>query len=157
MEPSSDEVSTDARTSPATRLLRLEITESSIMADPQRARTVLQGLERDGIRLSIDDFGTGYSSLAYLKDLPVSEVKIDRSFVTKVVEREGDQIIVRSIIDLGRNLGLTTVAEGVESHAALAWLQSRRLSPSTGLPHCQTNDRGRANRLDRHSTPRGDA
>jgi diguanylate cyclase (GGDEF)-like protein len=103
-------------------LLRLEITESSIMADPQRARKVLEQLSDTGIRLSIDDFGTGYSSLAYLRDLPISEIKIDRSFVTNVLERDGDQVIVRSIIDLGRNLGLTSVAEGVESAAALKWL-----------------------------------
>jgi EAL domain-containing protein (putative c-di-GMP-specific phosphodiesterase class I) len=113
-------------------LLRLEITESSIMADPQRARKVLQELNDMGIRLSIDDFGTGYSSLAYLKDLPVSEVKIDRSFVTKVLEREGDQVIVRSIIDLGRNLGLSTVAEGVESEAALTWLRAAGCNQAQG-------------------------
>jgi diguanylate cyclase (GGDEF)-like protein len=105
-------------------LLRLEITESSIMAHPARARTVLEELSDMGVRLSIDDFGTGYSSLAYLNELPVSEVKIDRSFVTNVLDREGDQVIVRSIIDLGRNLGLTSVAEGVETAAALQWLRS---------------------------------
>jgi diguanylate cyclase (GGDEF)-like protein len=103
-------------------LLRLEITESSIMADPQRARKVLEQLHDMGIRLSIDDFGTGYSSLAYLQDLPVSEIKIDRSFVTNVLAGEGDQVIVRSTIELARNLGLTSVAEGVESAAALRWL-----------------------------------
>jgi diguanylate cyclase (GGDEF)-like protein len=105
-------------------LLRLEITESSIMAHPLRARKVLEELNDMGLRLSIDDFGTGYSSLAYLNELPVSEVKIDRSFVTQVLAREGDQVIVRSIIDLGRNLGLTSVAEGVETEAALEWLRA---------------------------------
>jgi EAL domain-containing protein (putative c-di-GMP-specific phosphodiesterase class I) len=113
-------------------LLRLEITESSIMADPQRARTVLEQLHDMGIRLSIDDFGTGYSSLAYLKDLPISEIKIDRSFVTNVLEREGDQVIVRSTIDLARNLGLTSVAEGVESTAALRWLAQAGCSQAQG-------------------------
>jgi diguanylate cyclase (GGDEF)-like protein len=105
-------------------LLRLEITESSIMAQPARARRVLEELSDMGVRLSIDDFGTGYSSLAYLNELPVSEVKIDRSFITNVLDREGDQVIVRSIIDLGRNLGLTSVAEGVETEAALQWLRA---------------------------------
>jgi diguanylate cyclase (GGDEF)-like protein len=113
-------------------LLRLEITESSIMADPQRARSVLEQLHDMGIRLSIDDFGTGYSSLAYLKDLPISEIKIDRSFVTNVLEREGDQVIVRSTIDLARNLGLTSVAEGVESTAALRWLAQAGCSQAQG-------------------------
>ena len=75
-----------------------------------------------GINLAIDDFGTGYSSLAYLQNLPISEIKIDQSFVTNVMTRPGDQIIVRSTIELARNLGLTSVAEGVESEAALQWL-----------------------------------
>ncbi len=113
-------------------LLRLEITESSIMADPGRARKVLEQLHDCRIRLSIDDFGTGYSSLAYLQDLPISEIKIDRSFVTNVVEREGDQVIVRSTIDLARNLGLTSVAEGVESAAALRWLSSAGCNQAQG-------------------------
>ena len=112
-------------------LLRLEITESSIMADPLRARRVLQQLDDMGIRLSIDDFGTGYSSLAYLQDLPVSEIKIDQSFVAHLVERAGDQVIVRSTIDLARNLGLTSVAEGVETAAALDWLTA------AGCDHAQ--------------------
>jgi diguanylate cyclase (GGDEF)-like protein len=103
-------------------MLRLEITESSIMADPNRARRVLEQLDDMGIRLAIDDFGTGYSSLAYLQDLPVSEIKIDQSFVTNLLDREGDKVIVRSTIDLAHNLGLTCVAEGVESAAALRWL-----------------------------------
>jgi diguanylate cyclase (GGDEF)-like protein len=103
-------------------LLRLEITESSIMADPQHAKKVLEQLHDMGIRLSIDDFGTGYSSLAYLRELPVSEIKIDRSFMTNVLAREDDRVIVRSTIDLARNLGLTSVAEGVESAEVLQWL-----------------------------------
>ena len=104
-------------------LLRLEITESSIMADPERARRVLSEIAEMGIRLSIDDFGTGYSSLAYLKDLPVTEIKIDRSFVTNLVQQEDDQVIVRSILDLSRNLRRTSVAEGVETPEVLEWLR----------------------------------
>jgi EAL domain-containing protein (putative c-di-GMP-specific phosphodiesterase class I) len=98
-------------------LLTLEITENSIMNDPTRAVEVLQRLHRLGVRLSLDDFGTGYSSLSYLKALPVHEVKIDRSFVATMLEREDDAQIVRSIIDLGGNLALDVVAEGVEDAA----------------------------------------
>jgi len=95
--------------------LELEITESTIMADPFRVRQVLTRLSEMGVRLSIDDFGTGYSSLAYLKRLPIRELKIDKSFVMNMTEDENDAVIVRSTIDLGRNLGLEVVAEGVQS------------------------------------------
>jgi diguanylate cyclase (GGDEF)-like protein len=95
--------------------VEFEITESTIMADPFRALAVLRRLHEMGTRLSIDDFGTGYSSLAYLKRLPVDSVKIDKSFVLNMVTDENDAAIVRSTIDLARNLGLTVVAEGVES------------------------------------------
>lgn len=99
-------------------LLEFEITESAMLADPVRTKAVLHRLADMGIRLSIDDFGTGYSSLAYLKRLPVDEIKIDRSFVMNMSEDADDATIVRSTIDLGRNLGLDVVAEGVESRAA---------------------------------------
>ena len=105
-----------ARRVPAERLI-LEITESTIMADPARALNVLTRLSEMGIRLSIDDFGVGYSSLSYLKRLPVDEIKIDRSFVAQMDADEDDAFIVRSTIDLGRNLGLNVVAEGVETEA----------------------------------------
>jgi EAL domain-containing protein (putative c-di-GMP-specific phosphodiesterase class I) len=95
--------------------LELEITESTIIADQVRAQDVVTRLSRMGISLSIDDFGTGYSSLAYLKDLPVSELKIDRKFVGSMTEDGDDAFIVRSTIDLARNLGLQVVAEGVET------------------------------------------
>jgi diguanylate cyclase (GGDEF)-like protein len=96
-------------------LLELEITESTILADPVRAMQVLSGLDAMGVRLAIDDFGTGYSSLAYLKRLPVDALKIDKSFILGMDENENDAVIVRSTIDLGRNLGLRVVAEGVET------------------------------------------
>jgi diguanylate cyclase (GGDEF)-like protein len=102
-------------------LLELEITESTILADPIRAMHVLSRLSGMGVRLAIDDFGTGYSSLAYLKRLPVDELKIDKSFVQGMQEDENDAVIVRSTIDLGRNLGLKVVAEGVETNEA--WRQ----------------------------------
>jgi len=93
----------------------LEITESSIMDDPVRAQVTLEGLHAMGVDLSIDDFGTGYSSLAYLKRLPVDELKIDKSFVMNMERDADDAKIVRSTIDLGHNMGLRVVAEGVES------------------------------------------
>jgi diguanylate cyclase (GGDEF)-like protein len=98
---------------PAHQLV-LEITETAIMADPGRAHRVLAELAAVGVRFAIDDFGTGYSSLASLKTLPVHHLKIDKSFVRDMHENPNDATIVRSVIDLGRTLGLRTVAEGVE-------------------------------------------
>ncbi|CAN7310914.1 EAL domain-containing protein [Pseudoduganella sp. LjRoot289] len=95
----------------------LEITESAIMDDPVRAQQTLERLHAMGLELSIDDFGTGYSSLAYLKRLPVDELKIDKSFVLNMENDIGDSKIVRSTIDLGHNMGLRVVAEGIESEA----------------------------------------
>jgi diguanylate cyclase (GGDEF)-like protein len=95
-------------------LLRLEVTESAVMGDAARCMDVLQRLHDLGVRLSIDDFGTGYSSMAYLRRLPVDELKIDRSFVLGMTTTQQDAVLVRTAIDLGHNLGLTVVAEGVE-------------------------------------------
>ncbi len=97
--------------------LRLEITETAIMPGPSQALDVLNRLSARGVRISIDDFGTGYSSLAYLKQLPVDELKIDKSFVTGMVHDSDDAVIVRSTIDLAHNIGLRVVAEGVEDQA----------------------------------------
>jgi diguanylate cyclase (GGDEF)-like protein len=97
------------------RCLELEITESTIMADPLHVSEVLGRLSMMGIKLAIDDFGTGYTSLGYLKRLPIDAIKIDRSFVIGMATERGDATIVRSVIDIGRNLGLEIVAEGVES------------------------------------------
>jgi predicted signal transduction protein with EAL and GGDEF domain len=96
------------------RLLRLEVTESAVMGDAARCMEVLQRLHDLGVHLSIDDFGTGYSSMAYLRRLPVDELKIDRSFVLGMTTTSQDLVLVRTAIDLGHNLGLTVVAEGVE-------------------------------------------
>jgi diguanylate cyclase (GGDEF)-like protein len=98
--------------------LELEISESTVMTDPRRAEDVLGRLDAMGVRLSLDDFGTGHSSLGYLRRLPLDRVKIDRSFVMNMDESENDVAIVRSTIDLARNLGLETVAEGVETATA---------------------------------------
>jgi len=103
--------------------LRLEITEGSVMDQPERALATLQELAAVGIGLSVDDFGTGYSSLAYLQRLPVTELKIDRSFVLGLAASPSDGEIVRSTVGLGHNLGLSIVAEGVEDESSLAFLR----------------------------------
>jgi diguanylate cyclase (GGDEF)-like protein len=102
--------------------LECEISEDTMMSDPSRAMDVLGRLRALGLRLSLDDFGTGHSSLAYLKRLPLDEVKIDRSFVLGMSGDENDAVIVRSTIDLARNLGLDVVAEGVEDELTLRGL-----------------------------------
>ncbi len=106
------------------RSLELEITESAVMIDPARALEVLNRLAEMGLKLSIDDFGTGYSSLAYLKQLPVHAIKIDRSFVTGMTRDEDDAAIVRTSIELAHSLGMEVVAEGVESEAILERLRT---------------------------------
>jgi len=112
--------------------LELEITESTILSDPFRVSQVLTRLNEMGFRLAIDDFGTGYSSLAYLRRLPVQTIKIDRSFVIDMCESPSDATIVRSTIDLGRNLGLEIVAEGVETQEAWDALQTQGCTLAQG-------------------------
>ena len=97
------------------RLLELEITESTLMADPNKGRSVLNAISAMGVRFAIDDFGTGYSSLAYLKSLPINTLKIDKTFIAQMLDDEQDQIIVRSTIQLAHNLGMNVTAEGIES------------------------------------------
>jgi len=99
--------------------LSLEITESAVMSRPENALKILMRLDEMGLKLSIDDFGTGYSSLAYLKKLPVQELKIDQSFIFGMTTNENDAVIVRSTIDLAHNLGLHAIAEGVENQDTL--------------------------------------
>jgi diguanylate cyclase (GGDEF)-like protein len=99
--------------------LQLEITESMIMTDPERALATISRLSDLGIHLSVDDYGTGYSSLANLRRLPINELKIDRSFVSPMLQDESDLIIVRSTINLGHDLGLRIIAEGVEDAPTL--------------------------------------
>jgi diguanylate cyclase (GGDEF)-like protein len=103
--------------------LAVEITENGLMAEPARALQTVSALRGMGIRVAIDDFGTGYSSLAYLKRLPVDELKIDRSFVRDMAEDRDDLAIVRSTISLGHDLGLSIVAEGIEDAATWELLQ----------------------------------
>lgn len=114
------------------RYLLLEITESAVMNDPEQSLALLTRLHAMGLQLSIDDFGTGYSSLSYLKRLPVSQLKIDRSFVRDMINDKDDAMIVRSTIDLAHNLGLNTVAEGVETDETLTALANINCDQAQG-------------------------
>ncbi|MFN8223406.1 MAG: EAL domain-containing protein [Gaiellales bacterium] len=137
-------------------VLELEITESTMLADPLRVQQVLSRLAALGLRISIDDFGAGYSSLTYLRRLPVNEIKIDRSFVTNMVTDESDAAIVRSVIELAKSLRLDVVAEGVEDEAtwrrldelgcafAQGYHLSRPLPATDFLAWLRARDGGRA-------------
>jgi len=107
----------------APELITLEVTESAMMRDPEQALRVITQISQMGVQFSIDDFGTGYSSLAYLKKLPVAEIKIDKSFVLDMEEDSDDATIVHSTIDLAHNLGLKVVAEGVENGTIMKLLK----------------------------------
>jgi EAL domain-containing protein (putative c-di-GMP-specific phosphodiesterase class I) len=97
--------------------LGLEVTETAVMADPETASAVLRRIADDGFGVALDDFGTGYSSLAYLRSLPVSRVKIDRSFVVDAAEGTTDRTICASVVALCHDLGIQAIAEGVETQA----------------------------------------
>jgi diguanylate cyclase (GGDEF)-like protein/PAS domain S-box-containing protein len=115
------------------RFLKIEITESSIMADPAHALAVLSMLQSMGVRLSVDDFGTGYSSLTHLRELPIDEIKIDKSFVIGMQRSEADAAIVRTVIDLAHNLGKQVCAEGVEDEATWRLLKDLRCDLAQGF------------------------
>ncbi|HSW51675.1 MAG TPA: EAL domain-containing protein, partial [Sulfuricaulis sp.] len=102
--------------------LVLEVTESAMMVDPKTSMETLSRFHDLGVKLSIDDFGTGYSSLAYVKKMPVDELKIDKSFVMNMDKDKGDAMIVRTVIDMAHNFEITVTAEGVESQAILEQL-----------------------------------
>jgi len=121
----------------AAHLLELEVTESAIMIDPVRAQQMLEQLSALGLRISIDDFGSGYTSLGQLTTLPVSELKIDRSFVMTMAEDPGNAMIVQSVIDLGHNLGITLVAEGVETEQSLTTLAGLGCDVAQGYHICR--------------------
>jgi EAL domain-containing protein (putative c-di-GMP-specific phosphodiesterase class I) len=112
--------------------LTLELTESTVMGGSKRSMAVLEGLQGLGVGLSVDDFGTGYSSLSHLRQLPVTELKVDKSFVATMTSNEHDAVIVRALVDLGRSLGLHTVAEGVESTEAFEMLREFECEEAQG-------------------------
>ena len=118
-------------------LLRLEVTEGSLFADPIRAVSTLRALDQLGITLSLDDFGTGYSSLGHLRQLPVHEIKIDRSFVLRMHEDPRDLAIVRSVVDLGLGLGMQVVAEGVETQRDWDVLRAMGCTTAQGWHLCR--------------------
>ncbi len=115
----------------------LEITETSIMSDPEQSRLVVQRLAGLGVKIAIDDFGTGYSSLAYIKRLAAHQVKIDRSFVMNMITDKDDRIIVTSTIKLAHNLGLEVVAEGVENQASANILKELHCEFAQGYFYCK--------------------
>jgi diguanylate cyclase (GGDEF)-like protein len=119
------------------QLLSLELTETAVMTDRDLALTVLQALDAMNVSLSIDDFGTGYSSMSYLKTLPVKELKIDRSFVMGMANDPDSAVIVRSAVDLGHNLGMTVVAEGVEDGMARSELAGMGCDLVQGYEICR--------------------
>jgi EAL domain-containing protein (putative c-di-GMP-specific phosphodiesterase class I) len=116
------------------RYLEMELTESTVMHNVEAAIATLQGLKSLGVSLSVDDFGTGYSSLAYLKDLPLDKLKIDRSFVREIGAGEANEgVLAQAIISLGHSLELGVVAEGVETDAQLRFLRKHRCDEGQGF------------------------
>jgi EAL domain-containing protein (putative c-di-GMP-specific phosphodiesterase class I) len=113
--------------------LTVELTEGAVISDFRRAVRIFARLRDLGVRISIDDFGMGYSSLVNLRDLPIDEVKIDRSFVQQLIASEKDGCIVRSVIELGQSLGWQVVAEGVEDEATAATLTALGCDFSQGF------------------------
>jgi diguanylate cyclase (GGDEF)-like protein/PAS domain S-box-containing protein len=130
-----DEIVAAALTSAgiAPQLLELEITETSLMDDPEQAVRMLDRLRRAGVRISVDDFGTGYSSLSYLTRLPLSALKIDRSFVRDAMSNPESATIVRAVIDMAHNLRFTVVAEGVETEQQVAFLREHACDQAQGF------------------------
>ena len=117
--------------------LTLEITESSIMHDPEKSKELINGLANWGIRISVDDFGTGYSSLAYLKQLTVHELKIDRSFILNLLNSHDDQVIVQSTINLAHDLKIDVVAEGIEDQETYELLAEYGCDYAQGFHICK--------------------
>ena len=130
--------------------LIMEITETAIMRDAEATAERLRVVKELGVRIAIDDFGTGYSSLAYLRQFPVDALKIDRSFISAIADSPEGGALTRMLVQLGKTLGLETLAEGIEDPDAVRALAARRVRQRTGLPHGQAARRRRDRRLPRH-------
>jgi diguanylate cyclase (GGDEF)-like protein len=113
-------------------MLELELTETQLLEDMDRATRVLDELRRRGIRIAVDDFGTGYSSMTYLRELPIDAIKIDRSFVSRATEHGYDSTVIQALLTIGTTLDLTVVAEGVETAEQLRYLQARGCDMAQG-------------------------
>jgi len=116
----------------APECLELELTEATIMSDPQKVLGSMAAMKALGLQLSIDDFGTGYSSLSYLKKLPVDKLKIDQSFIHNIARDPDNAAVVRAVISIGRSMQLKVIAEGVENASQLAWLQAEGSEEAQG-------------------------
>jgi EAL domain-containing protein (putative c-di-GMP-specific phosphodiesterase class I) len=114
------------------RYLELELTESVLMKRAESTESILRALKARGIRLAVDDFGTGYSSLSYLRKFPIDALKIDQSFVRQITTVPDETTIVAAVISMGRSLNLRVVAEGVETQAELAFLQTHQCDEAQG-------------------------
>jgi EAL domain-containing protein (putative c-di-GMP-specific phosphodiesterase class I) len=112
--------------------VNLELTESCFMDSTERALEIFRRIHQHGFKMSIDDFGTGFSSLSYLKNLPVHELKIDQTFIRKLLDSKSDQAIVTSTIELAHNFGLSVVAEGIEDEDTAAWLKAHECDVGQG-------------------------
>jgi EAL domain-containing protein (putative c-di-GMP-specific phosphodiesterase class I) len=135
--------------------LQLEITEEFLMADRDRARSILTRLREHGIQIAVDDFGTGYSSLAYLRELPIDELKLDRSFVFPMADDARAAALVFSTISLAHSLGLRMVAEGVENATALSELARHGCDQAQGYYICRPIPAAELDHfLDQHSFAR---
>jgi EAL domain-containing protein (putative c-di-GMP-specific phosphodiesterase class I) len=115
------------------RFLVIEITESVLMCDPTTMADRLRELKRAGVRIAIDDFGTGYSSMAYLRQLPIDILKIDRSFVSDMMESSEGQALVHTLVQLGKALGIVTLAEGIEDEIQLIHLRTEDCDVGQGF------------------------
>ena len=132
MELAQEVIDTLAQFEVPAERLTVEVTETALLVDPERAFAVLERLALVGVRISLDDFGRGQTSLGYLSELPIHELKIDKGFVMDMLVNDAHAAIVRSIIDLGHNLGLQVVAEGIETVDILASLHAARCDLAQG-------------------------
>jgi EAL domain-containing protein (putative c-di-GMP-specific phosphodiesterase class I) len=132
--------------------LEFEMTETQLMEDVDRARTILERVRRRGLTVAIDDFGTGYSSMAYLRQLPIDTLKIDRSFIAPLDDESSDNTVVDALLTIGHALGLSVVAEGIETQLQLAYVTANGADRVQGFHLAQPMPIGEAERFFRGRT-----